>query len=77
MRFKKPSTNFTMQAVELGYGTCWIGAFDEESVKVLLHIPMSKKVVVCMAFGNPKGRQIPKSRKAIDEFVYLNRFGKR
>jgi nitroreductase len=26
-------TNFTLQAAELGYGTCWIGAFDENRIK--------------------------------------------
>jgi nitroreductase len=68
-------TNFTLQAVELGYGTCWIGAFDEAKVKELLGIPPGKKVVACMAFGKPKGRHVPRSRKDIDQFVYLNRYG--
>ena len=68
-------TNFTLQAVELGYGTCWIGAFDEMKVKELSGIPMGKKIVVCMAFGKPKGRLIQKSRKPVDSFVYLDRYG--
>jgi nitroreductase len=45
--------NFTLQAVELGYGTCWIGAFDEKQVKQILHVPDEKKVVICMTFGVP------------------------
>ena len=69
-------TNFTLQAMELGYGTCWIGAFDEFRVKELLGIPDHKKVLVCMAFGIPKGKHVPKSRKAIEEFVYLNGYGR-
>jgi nitroreductase len=67
-------TNFTLQAVELGYGTCWIGAFDETAIKALLEIPKSKKIVVCMAFGKPRGRHVPRSRKAVESFVYLDRF---
>jgi nitroreductase len=69
-------TNLTLQAVELGYGTCWIGAYDENQVKQILNIPDGKKVVICMALGTPEGRHIPRGRKAIDSFVYLDQFGK-
>jgi nitroreductase len=65
-------TQFTLQAVELGYGTCWIGAFDEAGVKRVLNIPEDKKVVICMTFGLPKGRHIHRGRKAVEEIVYLN-----
>ncbi len=68
-------TNLTLQAVELGYGTCWIGAFDEHSVKQILTIPFEKKVVICMTLGKPEGKHVPRSRKSLDHFVYLNRFG--
>ncbi|KPJ76193.1 MAG: hypothetical protein AMJ54_12580 [Deltaproteobacteria bacterium SG8_13] len=69
-------TQFALQAVELGYGTCWIGAFEEMEVKELLQIPAGRKVVACMTFGQPEGRHVPRGRKAIDRFVYLDRFGR-
>ena len=65
-------TQFTLQAVELGYGTCWIGAFDEAGVKRVLNIPEEKKVVICMTFGIPKGRHVHRGRKAVEEFIYMN-----
>ena len=67
-------TQFTLQAVELGYGTCWIGAFDEAGIKRVLNIPADKKVVICMTFGMPRGRHIHRGRKDVDEFIYLNQF---
>jgi len=70
-------TQFTLQAVELGYGTCWIGAFDESHVKQILNVLQDRKVVVCMTFGKPKGRHVPRGRKALDRFVYKNQFGGR
>jgi nitroreductase len=70
-------TQFTLQAVELGYGTCWMGAFDEEDVKRVLEIPEDKKVVICMALGTPTGKHVPRGRKAIEEFIYLDQFGNR
>ena len=68
-------TNFTLQATELGYGTCWIGAFNETEIKEILEIPRHKKVMICMAFGMPRGKHVPKGRKAIEEFIFLNRYG--
>ena len=67
-------TNFSLQAVELGYGTCWIGAFDEIAIKKLLQIPESKKIVVCMTFGKPSGRHVSRNRKEVETFIYLDRF---
>ena len=70
-------TNFTLQAVDLGYGTCWIGAFNEFLVKELLGVPEEKKVVICMAFGVPKMTPPARGRKAIEEFLYLDSYGHR
>ena len=70
-------TQFTLQAVELGYGTCWIGAFDEAQVKSVLNIPETKKVVICMTLGLPAGRHVARGRKAVEEFIYLDQFGRR
>jgi nitroreductase len=69
-------TNFTLQATELGYGTCWIGAFDEDAVKLMLGVPAEKKVVVCMAFGQPAGRHVARGRKALEDFIYLDHYGR-
>jgi len=69
-------TNLTLQAVELGYGTCWIGAFDENQVKQILDVPKEKKVVICMTLGKSEGKHISKSRKTIESFAYLNHFGR-
>jgi nitroreductase len=69
-------THLALQAVELGYGTCWIGAFDENQVKRILQVPAEKKIVVCMTLGIPTGKHLPRSRKSIDSFIYLNQFGR-
>jgi nitroreductase len=70
-------TNLTLQAVELGYGTCWIGAFDEQALKELLEIPTHRKIVVCMTLGKPRGRHIARGRKAVEDFIYSDHFGNR
>ena len=45
--------HLTLAAVSEGLGTCWIGAFDEASVKKLLDIPAQAKVVAIIPLGYP------------------------
>lgn len=61
--------HMTLQAVEEGLGTCWIGAFDEERVKQLLGIPGEVRVVSLLTLGYPSDVSRPKSRKSLDEVV--------
>jgi len=70
-------TNLTLQATEMGYGTCWIGAFDENKVKEILRVPDEKKIVICMTFGTPEGRHVPRGRKDFAKFVFSDRYGRR
>jgi len=70
-------TQFALQAVELGYGTCWIGAFYEAGVKQVLNLPDDKKVVICMTLGLPTGKHVPRGRKTLEEIIYLDKFGAR
>lgn len=61
--------HITLQAVEEGLGTCWIGAFDEKKVKEILNIPDNVRVVQLLTLGYPS--EIPRhtSRKSLDEIV--------
>ena len=70
-------TQLALQAVELGYGSCWIGAFDEVQVKQILKVPEAKKVVICMTLGRPEGKHVPRGRKSLEEIIYLDQFGNR
>ncbi|MCW4030243.1 MAG: nitroreductase family protein [Candidatus Bathyarchaeota archaeon] len=42
-----------LAASNLGLGTCWIGAFDEASVKAALGVPGDVKVVALTPLGYP------------------------
>jgi nitroreductase len=61
--------HMTLQAVEEGLGTCWIGAFDEENVKELLNIPHDIRVVALLPLGYPSTIPQPTPRKSLDEIV--------
>jgi nitroreductase len=61
--------HMTLQAVEEGLGTCWIGAFDEKKVKEILNIPDNIRVVALMPLGHPSEIPHPKARKSLEDIV--------
>lgn len=67
-------TNMTLQAVEEGLGTCWIGAFKQDEVKRLLDIPESACVVELLTLGYPAQQPAPRSRKPLTEIVCYDRW---
>lgn len=66
--------HMTLQAVEEGLGTCWIGAFREDEVKRLLDIPGEMRVVEVMPLGYPKFQPEPKPRMELKEFVSYDKY---
>jgi nitroreductase len=61
--------HMTLQAVEEGLGTCWIGSFYEDQVKTLLGIPQEIRVVELLALGYPQDNPRPKNRLPLDKIV--------
>ncbi len=66
--------HMVLAATGLGYGTCWIGAFDEEEVKRLLRIPDELKVVALLPIGFPDEAPAPRARKPLKEIVFLEKY---
>jgi nitroreductase len=62
--------HLTLQAAELGVGTCWLGWFDEKELKKILGLPKSTKIDVLLSMGYPENETLPprpKLRKSLDE----------
>lgn len=67
--------HIALAAVELGLGTCWIGAFQEDKVKALLGIPDEVRVVELLVLGYPEDPgPKEKSRKPLDSIVHWDRW---
>ncbi len=64
----------SLRAVELGLGTCWIGAFDEAEVRRILGIPDHKVAVIGMTVGYPAEVPPPKSRRPLEQAVHWERY---
>lgn len=67
--------HMTLQAVEEGLGTCWIGSFYEDQVKQILGIPAEVRVVELLTLGYPKDSPKPKSRLPLEQIASYERWG--
>ena len=67
--------HISLAAVELGLGTCWIGAFNESKVKEILKIPKEVRVVQLMPIGYPAYEIVKeKDRLAFEKIVKIEKW---
>ncbi len=64
-----------LAATSLGYGTCWIGAYDKAKVQEVLGIPEDHGIVCLTPVGIPAQEPGPRSRKSPAELFMEERFG--
>lgn len=63
-----------LEAQELGLGTCWLGAFDENAVKKALSIPEEVRVVAMTPLGYPAESPYARPRKPMKEIVSYEKY---
>jgi len=66
--------NIMLAATDIGLGTCWIGAFDEEMVKDILNIPINERPVAMVPIGYPDENPIMPQRMSLDQIVHRERW---
>ena len=64
-----------LAATSLGYGTCWVGAYQEPKVKEVLGIPEDHGIVCLTPVGVPAEQPSERSRKSPSELFMKGRFG--
>jgi nitroreductase len=64
-----------LAARSLGYGTCWIGAFDPIKVKDVCGIPADMDVVACTPLGVPAVSPAARERKPWEQVFSADRYG--
>lgn len=67
--------HLTLQAAELGLGTCWVCNFDAERCAEYLNLPLYITPVALIPIGYPLDDTAPpKKRKEIEEIVHWENF---
>jgi nitroreductase len=63
----------SLQAEELGLGTCWIGWFNGRNTRKFFRIPRRYKIVCLMTLGYYEKKPREKPRKSLTEIIWFNR----
>lgn len=66
--------HMVLSAWSLGYGTCWIGAFNQDKVKELLGIPEEMTVVNLLPIGVPNQTPEARPRKPLKELFHAEKY---
>lgn len=69
--------NMLLAAANLGLGSCWIGAFEEEKIRSLFEIPPDVRPQAIITIGYAD--EVPPERflTPIENMVFFNRYGMR
>ena len=65
-----------LAATDLGLGTCWVGAFDEEAAKEALGVPGEIRVVAYTPLGYPNEKRGQVfNRKPLRDICFYDKYG--
>ncbi len=67
--------HISLQATELGLGTCWIGSFETEKVRQVLDIPEGVAIIELMALGYPADGRRETTRQPIEKILCYEKWG--
>ncbi len=67
--------NILLTANDYGLGTCWVGAFDEEHVSHVLHLPSHVRPLALIPIGYAVMEERKTDRRDIDKLTHFNTWG--
>lgn len=66
--------NLMLAAHSLGYGTCWVGAFDDQEVAKILKLPSNVIPLAIVPIGKPKEKPAAPRRLPISKVVHYETY---
>jgi nitroreductase len=63
-----------LAAADLGLGTVWVGAFDEEKISEILSLPEFLRPVAILPLGYPNEKPKKTTRRKISDLVHEEKF---
>lgn len=65
-----------LQAKAMGLGTCWVGGLDRKAIGDILKLPEDVRVIGLLTVGYPAEDPPPTPRKALEEMVHYDVYGR-
>ena len=67
--------NMLLTIHDLGLGSCWVGAFNEDPIKTMLEIPEEVKVMAILPIGYPAVKPSAPGRMSLEKLVFFEIYG--
>ena len=67
--------NMLLKITALGLASCWIGAFDDDAVKAILHIPDNVDVEALLPVAYPASIPLKRKRQELKLMTYFEQYG--
>jgi len=69
--------NMLLTAHSLGLGSCWVGAFEENSIQRIIGNPDSVRIEAVLPIGHPDEKPSPPSINTLESTCFFERWGNR
>ncbi len=69
--------NVVLVAESLGYGSCWIGAFNEKDIIKIIGTSDYNSILAYIAIGSKGEKPNKRDYKKLGDIVYFNKYGRR
>jgi nitroreductase len=66
--------NILLTAHSLGLGSCWIGAFKENEIKIVIEAPKEMRPIALIPIGYPNESPPVRNRRTLSEIMYKETF---
>jgi len=63
-----------LAATDLGLGTCWVGAFNEDDVRKIINAPNHIRPIVLLPLGYPDETPRKPKRRALNDLIHEEEF---
>lgn len=67
--------NLMLKAYDLGLGTCFVGAFDQEKIQELLKIPTDSMVEAIIPIGYPDEKPAQPPKEDLNNIIFFDTYG--
>jgi len=66
--------NILLKAYSLGYGSCWVGSFQDQEVEKIINAPEEIKAVAIVTLGIPKESPLTPNKRKIKDMSHKESF---
>ncbi len=69
--------NLMLKLTDLDLASCWVGAYSDEDLRIMLKIPKEINIEAIIPIGYEKGKAVKKKKISLENLIYWEKWDKR